>query len=537
MQSVETAQLEELLENIQQLQQIMIDVATGKSRIQDEEEDYTELYQEVELNIEILQDDGLAISNPNNFSSLWDWCRHWKSQLDEAPSRRKYVYDRYTDIIDQIETALHKHRITASPEEIVHELEPTRLERLITKIQQLQEIMIAVATGESEIEEEEERYVELYQEITSQIRNLQSAELPILNKNHFRSLWHWHSYWSLQLDGIPSRREYILQVYSNVIEPIKKALNRHRLKGTSSEELVQNLKRYLNQQTSTQPPASKIPVEFSLRGNATTMSAEVPQPKPIHNRWAMLVGVNRYIDVVSFPRLNFCVNDVLVLEQTLKELDYIVVCLHDQLDRDSPRFPTRDNVEAELTRLCETVEPDDLLLVHFACHGKLIDGQPVLITHETRATTMAKKALRLAEVKQQMQQSRARRQVVTLDACHTGVEVGRDVTDPEFIRNSYELAEGFAMICASTAQQIAQEWREKEHGVFTYYLLEGLSGKADRSKKGFVTVDDLKTHVLHNLRRWYVEQGGAIQEPTAQTEGLGDMILADYRDRSQGDLL
>lgn len=126
---------------------------------------------------------------------------------------------------------------------------------------------------------------------------------------------------------------------------------------------------------------------------------------------------------------------------------------------------------------------------------------------------------------------KARRLVLTLDACHTGVEIGRDVADPEFIRNVYELAEGFALIAASTAQQIAQEWQEKEHGVFTYYLLEGLSDRADRNNKRFVTVNDLQTHVLSGLRRWNVEHGGVIQEPTARAEGLGDMILADYRGR------
>jgi hypothetical protein len=537
MESVETTQLEELLKNIQQLQETMINVATGKSQIQDEEEDYTELYQEVELQIEILQEDGLAISNPNTFNSLWDWCRHWKSKLDEAPSRRKYVYDRYTDIIDQIESALHKHRIAASPEELVHELEPARLEKLLTKIQQLQEIMIAVATGESEIEEEEERYVELYQEITSQIRSFQAAELHILNKNQFRSLWHWHSYWSLQLDGIPSRREYILQLYSNIVEPIKKALNRHRLKETSSEELVQNLKLYLNQQASSQTPVSQTPSRWSLRSQATMpINTKAAQPNPIKNRWALLVGVNRYTDP-AVSSLKFCVNDALALEKILEELGYTVVCLHDQLDSRSHRFPNCDNVEAELTQLCEMVEPDDLLLVHFACHGKLVDEQPVLILQNTRLRNLPKTGLPLAEVKRCMHQSKARRLVLTLDACHTGVEIGRDIADPQFIRNAYELAEGFALIAASTAQQIAQEWGEKEHGVFTYYLLEGLRGKADRSNKRFVTVDDLKTHVVDGLRRWIVKNSGVIQEPTAWTEGLGDMILVDNRDRSQGDLL
>jgi uncharacterized caspase-like protein len=240
------------------------------------------------------------------------------------------------------------------------------------------------------------------------------------------------------------------------------------------------------------------------------------------------VGVNPYEDP-AFPPLNFCVNDVLALARTLKALNYTVVALHD----DAPEerlLPTRDNVEAELARLCQVAGPDDLLLAHFACHGKLVGGQPVLVTRETRAPTLAKKALPLAEVERQMRDSGARRLVLTLDACHAGVEIGRDLADPAFIRHAYELAEGFALIAASTAQQVAQEWREKQHGVFTYYLLEGLSGQADRAGKGFVTVDDLKTHVLNGLRRWNVEHGGLLQEPTARAEGLGDIILADYRE-------
>ncbi|WP_088889395.1 CHASE2 domain-containing protein [Leptolyngbya ohadii] len=251
-------------------------------------------------------------------------------------------------------------------------------------------------------------------------------------------------------------------------------------------------------------------------------------PTPTQNRWALLVGINRYVDP-AFATLNFCVNDVLALEKLLKQLGYTVVCLHDNLDRDDPRFPTRDNIEAELTKLCQSVRKDDLLLVHFACHGVLIDRQPFLITQQTRHINIAKQGLPLAEVESQMRSSAASRLILTLDACHTGAEMGRDVSDPEFIRNAHELAEGFVLIAASTAQQVAQEWRSVRHGVFTYYLLEGLSGKAVRGDRAFVTVNDLQTYVLDNLRRWSIQHKGLIQEPTVRSEGLGDMILADYR--------
>ncbi len=253
-----------------------------------------------------------------------------------------------------------------------------------------------------------------------------------------------------------------------------------------------------------------------------------PATASMRNRWALLVGVNRYIEP-AFPRLKYCVNDVLALAQLLKGRGYTNVVLHDDLPRDDPYFPTRENVEAELARLCQVAGPDDLLWAHFACHGKLVDGQPRLITYETRAPTLAQRALPLARVEEQMRGSQARRLVLTLDACHTGVETGRDIADADFIKNAYDLAEGFALIAASTAQQVAQEWEAMEHGVFTYYLLEGLSGGADRAGKGFVTVSDLATHVLDGLRRWNVEHGGLLQEPNARTAMIGDMILADYR--------
>ena len=77
---------------------------------------------------------------------------------------------------------------------------------------------------------------------------------------------------------------------------------------------------------------------------------------------------------------------MLALERMLKGLGYTVVALHD--DAPEERLcPIHDNVEAELARLCQVAGTDDLLLVHFACHGKLVEGQPVLVTRETRAPT------------------------------------------------------------------------------------------------------------------------------------------------------
>jgi hypothetical protein len=197
-------------------------------------------------------------------------------------------------------------------------------------------------------------------------------------------------------------------------------------------DLAQKLEISLESKSTTNSHIQKANSEPNFRGNAQVKNTEIQERRPIKNRWAFLVGVNRYNDPSVQP-LNFCVEDVVALDEKLKALGYTVVCLHDRLDSSHPRFPTCNNVEAELIQLCSMVDPDDLLLVHFSCHGKLLpDKQPLLIVRDTRLSTLAKTGLPLAEVKQQMSSSKARRLVLTLDACHMGVETERGIDDPQY---------------------------------------------------------------------------------------------------------
>lgn len=276
--------------------------------------------------------------------------------------------------------------------------------------------------------------------------------------------------------------------------------------------------------------SNAAPSEAGFRGeNVEHKPIDPSGITPIKNRWALLVGINRYTDA-GFASLRYCVNDVTDLDKILKRAGYETVLMHDDVPEDF-RKPTRDNIEEELTKICTIAEKDDLLLVYFACHGMLAEGQPVLIASDTRMGLIGKRGLHLSEVERIMKTSASRRLVLMLDACHTGSEIAiRGLSDPDFIRNVHDRAMGFAVLAASTSQQFAQEWKEKEHGVFSCYLLEGLAGAADRGAKGFVTVDDIKNHVLHGLRQWIVRNGGFIQEPTARIDTMGDMILVDYRE-------
>jgi hypothetical protein len=53
---------------------------------------------------------------------------------------------------------------------------------------------------------------------------------------------------------------------------------------------------------------------------------------------------------------------------------------------------------------------------------------------------------------------------------------------------------GSTILSASTSTQEALEGY-KEHGLFTFVLAEGLSGKADKGKSGFIKTIDLVDYV------------------------------------------
>ncbi|NEQ34315.1 MAG: hypothetical protein F6K04_25575 [Leptolyngbya sp. SIO4C5] len=270
---------------------------------------------------------------------------------------------------------------------------------------------------------------------------------------------------------------------------------------------------------------------------------------PIRKRWAFLVGINRYTD---YGTLSYCVDDVLALEKLLKALDYTVVSLHDRLDQEdrdgnpNPRYPTENNIRAELKNLCAAIKDgenqgqDDLLLTYFACHGtRQPDDQPRLVARDTRKSLVQTGAISIEEIEQAMNASGAGCKILMLDACHIGLgKTGtRAPEDPELLRKIHDLAKGYALITASTDQQDAHEWDGACHGVFSFYVLSGLSGKADLHDKDYVTVGDLSGYVLSKLQDWRVEQG-IDQVPQGRVEGnLGDFILIDQYRRLQQSFL
>jgi uncharacterized caspase-like protein len=176
--------------------------------------------------------------------------------------------------------------------------------------------------------------------------------------------------------------------------------------------------------------------------------------------------------------------------------------------------------------------PDDLLLLHFACHGiKDQEGELFLAMANTRLRLLAATAVAANFVNRRMTQSRSRRIVLFLDCCYAGA-FDRGMTTRT--SNVMDLADRFsgrgrAVITASGAVEYAFEGGQlTESGdpapsVFTTAMVRGLgSGEADRDQDGYVDLDELYDYVYDAVREVTPHQ-----TPGKWTFGVqGDLVIA-----------
>jgi uncharacterized caspase-like protein len=180
-------------------------------------------------------------------------------------------------------------------------------------------------------------------------------------------------------------------------------------------------------------------------------------------------------------------------------------------------FEVHTLLDAPSYELSEAVEeffadrsPDDLLLMHFSCHGVKDEGGELhFATSNTKIRRLAATGLAAEFVNRRMNRSRSRRIVLLLDCCYAGAfERGMTARADTSLNIEEQFGgRGRAVITASSSMEYAFEGgkltdaRELAPSVFTSALVEGLdTGEADRDQDGQVSLDELYDYVYDKVR-------------------------------------
>lgn len=123
---ISASEINDLIQNIEKQKELMIDVSTGGSSIQDVNKEYIAL--KTDMKTKLME---FEIVDPNPYPDLWKWYSKWKDgSLPTYQSRRDYIIDLFQPLLDELHAQKSKSKSTQT-------LEPTgwkRVDRNIDKI-------------------------------------------------------------------------------------------------------------------------------------------------------------------------------------------------------------------------------------------------------------------------------------------------------------------------------------------------------------------------------------------------------------------
>lgn len=176
--------------------------------------------------------------------------------------------------------------------------------------------------------------------------------------------------------------------------------------------------------------------------------------------------------------------------------------------------------------------PDDVLLLHFSCHGlKSESGELHFAMRDTRPDRLRSTAVAADYVQRCMAASRSRSIVLLLDCCYGGAYrqgVAVRASGDAHVLDNFSGGRGRAVITASSAVEYAFEGDRladdaaPRPSVFTAAVVEGLAtGEADRDEDGLVGLGELYDYVFERVR-----DRNPNQTPSRDVEMQGELFLA-----------
>ncbi|MEM7581254.1 MAG: caspase family protein, partial [Cyanobacteria bacterium P01_A01_bin.80] len=212
--------------------------------------------------------------------------------------------------------------------------------------------------------------------------------------------------------------------------------------------------------------------------------------------WLLLVGVNDYQDS-GLPSLRYPALDCQGLEESLVKAtegfpNKEIVVHHDF----AAKTPQLKNIRESLKKIVFQSRPNDSIMLYFSGHGMLDPKtqEAVLCFSDTNQKNLLDTGLPMQELVEILSKSPAKQQLLCLDTCHSGDMgllgsngIARDAETPahnstpqlmSVLRQRASQSKGFCALLSCDRGQKSWEFPELGHGVFTYYLMKGLSGEA-----------------------------------------------------------
>lgn len=152
--------------------------------------------------------------------------------------------------------------------------------------------------------------------------------------------------------------------------------------------------------------------------------------------------------------------------------------------------------------------PDDLLVLYFSGHGVRDElGALYLAVKNTIRSRLRSTAIKSDYIREAMDQSRSKRQVVILDCCNSGAFSQGMKAEVGGTMGMVSAFKGYGRYVLTASDEIQFAWEgdqiigKTNNSLFTHFLLKGLEGEADSNSDGRITVDELYNYAFHQISK------------------------------------
>ena len=212
--------------------------------------------------------------------------------------------------------------------------------------------------------------------------------------------------------------------------------------------------------------------------------------------WAVVVGIATY---QHMPSLRYTDDDAYQVYAFLKSPeggalpDEQVKVLVDE-------SATRDNILGAMRKVFLRADENDVVLFYYSGHG--IEGAFIPADFDGYSYRLYH-----TDIRQILEQSKAKYKIVVGDACHSGSLIGdvqkndllasRSVQDmlDTYYKAFENCSGGMAFLMSSKGQEVSLEDAGLRSGIFSYYLVKGLKGSADLDKDNIVSIQELYVYI------------------------------------------
>ncbi|WP_169314640.1 tol-pal system protein YbgF [Thiothrix nivea] len=234
---------------------------------------------------------------------------------------------------------------------------------------------------------------------------------------------------------------------------------------------------------------------------------------------AIVVGVKSYDQRLNgFRPLDYAGEDAKQVAAVLKNLGYQVELLVD--GQASPNvILNRIRQKGKLPGI-----QNGTMLFYFSGHGFAVGHDNYLAAWDSVAEDLQDSGLGISKVVDAIRSTQVRRAVLLVDACRNDPRPGRKGGSDSYM--DVDTGEGVQIFYSTRFGDVSWENDAFKHGVFSYFLMQGLSGQG--AQNGLVTFNSLANYVEGEVSRWTDSNMSQTQQPFRRSDGdfYGDFVLA-----------